>query len=150
MQHFAVPRLCLHLLTCAARLPFPARETRTRGRGSPETGNGRLYFPPGVIDGPSLPDLVAAVPAFGAAVFPPVDRAEVVQGERQVRAFAHGDNMVDLPAVDTTRDGMVTQPADRPVRGVHEAAQLLPPVPAPAHPVTRRFHCHTYRIGGKL
>lgn len=92
-----------------------------------------MYLPPGVVHGACLADLVAAVPARRAPLFPPVDGAEVVQDVSQVRSFADGDDVVDLPAVHPARYGMLADPADGAVRGVHGEAELLPPVPAPAH-----------------
>lgn len=59
---------------------------------------------------------------------------QIRQLETQVGRFTYSYEMVHLTAsVDTTNDWVPTQVADGAVRRVHEAAELLPPVPAAAH-----------------
>jgi hypothetical protein len=63
-----------------------------------------------------------------------VDRAEVLQDETEVRSFTHSDDVVDLASVvDPPDDGVEADVTHGTVRGVHQAAQVFPPVPSASH-----------------
>lgn len=87
-----------------SELPVPSRLPGfPRQGGTLETGGGCLNLTPRVLDGTRGAHLVALVPAHRARVAATVDGPQVRQLKPEVRAFARGDHVVNLPGAEPAR-----------------------------------------------